>query len=272
MLHEPHLHLSRPPVVEVVVGVQFNSLPKLSAGQLGAFWRELASEWPNVEDAPALPPQFECFGDENALPFFAGMRLQLMQKPEVRLQARNRAGDRMVQIQNGRLHYNWLRHGEAEYPLYGNVKQEFDKTVARFTEFLQREGLGAFEPNQWELTYVDHIPRGTLWETPDDWPQIFRAWDVAPLRAPGIAVESLEAEWHYEIQPNTGRLHIKIGRGRTAKQEDVLVINTTARGPVKAGDAEATLDRGLEHGHEAVRKAFELLTSDSAQQYWGKGQ
>jgi uncharacterized protein (TIGR04255 family) len=269
MPHKPHFRLKCPPVVEVVVGVQFNSLPKLSAGHLGAFWRELAGEWPNVEDAPALPQQFEHFGDENALPFFAGLRLQLMPKPELRLQARNGANDRMVQIQNGRLHYNWLRQEEAEYPSYGKVKLGFDKIVTRFAEFLEQEGLGKFEPNQWELTYVDHIPKGTLWESPEDWPRIFRAWNVAPFRAPGIAVESLEAEWHYEIEPNVGRLHLKIARGRTAKREDVLIINTTARGPVRAGDATATLDRGLARGHEAVRTAFETLTSDSAQQYWG---
>jgi uncharacterized protein (TIGR04255 family) len=270
MPHKPCFRLKRPPVVEVVVGVQFNSLPRLSAGHLGAFWRELASEWPNVEDAPALPPQFEHFGDEGALPFFAGLHLQLMQKPELRLQARNQTGDRMVQIQNGRLHYNWLGHGNAEYPSYEKVKREFDKTVALFATFLRQKALGEFEPNQWELTYIDHIPKETLWQGPDDWPRIFRAWDATPVRVPGIAMESFEAEWHYEIQPNVGRLHIKMARGRTAKQQDVLVINTTARGPVRIGDAEATLDHGLELGHQAVRTVFASLTSESAHQYWGK--
>jgi uncharacterized protein (TIGR04255 family) len=272
MAHESHFHLSRPPIVEVVVGVQFDSIPGLGAGHLGAFWRELGGEWPNVEDAPALSPQFERFGEENALPFFAGLRLQLMPRPEVRLQIRNSSKDRMVQVQNGRLHYNWLRQGEAEYPSYGKVKEEFDKAVARFSLFLEREQLGKFQPNQWELTYIDHIPRGTLWNGPEDWPKIFRKWFVVPIEHSEIKMEGLEAEWHYEIMPHIGRLHLKVARGKTsnsAGQQDVLVINTTARGPVKPGDDDATLDRGLERGHLAMRKAFRLLISDSAHNYWG---
>jgi uncharacterized protein (TIGR04255 family) len=269
MPHEPRFSLSRPPLVEVVVGVQFNSLARLGAGRLGAFWREIADEWPVVDDAPALPPQFEQFGDENALPFFPDLRFHLVPKPELRLQARNNAGDRMVQIQNGRLHYNWLKQGEAGYPSYEKVKQGFDSVTARFAEFVQREGLGKFEPNQWELTYIDHIPKGTLWESADDWPHIFRSWNVAPVSTPVIAMEALEAEWHYEIVPQVGRVHLRIARGKTAGKEDVLVINTTARGPVGVSDGEPTVDRGLEHGHRAVRTAFEMLTSDAAQQYWG---
>jgi hypothetical protein len=61
-----------------------------------------------------------------------------------------------------------------------------------------------------------------------------------------------------------------LATGRTAKpvEEDVLIINTTARGPVKRGDEDYTLDKGLERGHIAVVAAFERLTSDEAQDYW----
>jgi hypothetical protein len=92
-----------------------------------------------------------------------------------------------------------------------------------------------------------------------------------PIEHPDMKMEGLEAEWHYEIQPRVGRLHLKMATGRTANPagQEVLTINTTARGPVKPGNEDATLDRGLERGHSAVRASFETLTSDLAHNYWG---
>jgi uncharacterized protein (TIGR04255 family) len=270
MASEPGFSLERPPLIELVVGVQFDRLPVLTAAHLGVFWRELGADWPDVNEAPVIEPQFERFAEESALPFFPGLRLKLSSQPEVRLQIRNSTQVRMVQVQNGRLHYNWLRREGENYPSYPQVKQEFDKVLGRFREFVVREVGGEFQPNQWELTYVDHIPKGTIWTSPEQWPRIFRNWCVVPFEHADMQMEALEAEWHYEIKPSAGRLHLKLSTGRTAKpvEEDVLIVNTTARGPVKPGDEDYTLDKGLDRGHKAVVAAFERLTSDTAQDYW----
>ena len=51
-----------PPVVESVLGVQFERLRGFKNAHLGAFWTTLdKKEWPVVADAPPLPPQFERF-------------------------------------------------------------------------------------------------------------------------------------------------------------------------------------------------------------------
>src|SRR5262245_55135596 len=96
-----------PPVVETVLGVQFARLPGFTNAHLGAFWKSLdATEWPTVSDAPPLQPQFERFSE--AAKWARGLQLQLTPIPAGRVQIKNRAGDRMIQVQNGRLHFNWL--------------------------------------------------------------------------------------------------------------------------------------------------------------------
>jgi hypothetical protein len=56
-----------PPVTEVVLGVQFNSLERFLSPHLGLVWSEFKQEFPIVEEHPYLPPTFETFG---ALPAF----------------------------------------------------------------------------------------------------------------------------------------------------------------------------------------------------------
>lgn len=44
----------RPPVIETMLGVQFQPLPALRSAHLGAFWKTLGEEWPVVLDASII--------------------------------------------------------------------------------------------------------------------------------------------------------------------------------------------------------------------------
>ena len=95
--------------------MQFDRLPGFKNAHLGAFWKTLdAVEWPVIQDVPTLPPQFERF--EKAARWAKGIQLQLTQDPASRLQIRNKDGDRMIQVQNGRLHFHWLGERGGDYP------------------------------------------------------------------------------------------------------------------------------------------------------------
>jgi len=97
-----------PPVVETILGVQFDPLASWRNAHLGVFWKTLnTDDWPNVSDAPPLQPQFERFAESARWAMF-GAQLTLTQDPSARLQIKNKAGDRMIQLQNSRLHFNWL--------------------------------------------------------------------------------------------------------------------------------------------------------------------
>ena len=270
----------RPPVIETVLGVQFEPLAGFGNAHLGAFWKSLGGDWPNVADVPPLEPQFEEFGEAMSWRT-AGLQLKLSRDPHTRLQTRNLTNDRMIQVQNGRLHYNWLGHVGSEYPSYHKVRPEFDWALDLFRQFLAnqppREPQSEpweLQPNQWEVTYVNHIPRGTVWEQPQDWTRLFPSVAVLPAERPPVRLESLGGQWHYEIEPQRGRLHVNVSHGWRKKPDEceLLVLNLTARGPVGSrGEDGLGLDEGLQLGHEIIVKAFRDLTSKRAQEYWTGG-
>jgi len=176
----------------------------------------------------------------------------------------------MLQLQNGRFHYNWLGHDGGPYPSYNAVRPAFDKMWRHFSDFLSRHDLKPLQINQWEVTYVNHIPKGEVWKESWEWPQILRgmlAVDRTP--APGVVFESLGGLWHYEIEPRRGRLHVNVKHGMKAgsTEPELVVLTLTARGP--SGDEGLALEEGLDLGHEVIVRSFNGLISPEARRAWG---
>jgi uncharacterized protein (TIGR04255 family) len=257
----------RPPVVETVLGVQFQPLPALRNAHLGAFWKSLGDDWPVVLDAPTLEPVFERFekgGSWGAL----GPHLTLTSNPSSRLQIRNKTNDEMIQVQNGRLHFNWLGHKGLEYPRYNVVRPRFDDVLQRFKQFIGEHQLGDLLPNQWEITYVNHIPQVDPWRSPEDISRIFSGLPVIKAAPAGLKFETFTGEWHFVIEPQRGRLHIDAGFVRSGPPpgQEVLRLTLTARGPAN-NDSE--LRDGLNLGRQTIVRTFVELASVDAKKYWG---
>jgi hypothetical protein len=218
-------------------------------------------------DAPPVEPIFERY-ESDAL-WDQATFLKVTSKVDVRLQIRNKAKDRMIQVQNGRFFYNWLgTPGSPEYPSYDFVRPEFNTYWDKFRTFILSEvGEKSVEPNQWEVIYVNHIPRGTAWS---ELPQLQNVFNM--LRDPGFADIGLKndgigGEWRYEISPKRGRLYIKLGT--TTKEEIPCVVMTLiARGAINEA-AENSIDEGLNLGHLMITNAFSRVTTLAAQRSWG---
>jgi uncharacterized protein (TIGR04255 family) len=187
-----------------------------------------------------------------------------------RLLITNAAGDRMIQVQPSRFHYNWQKC-EGVYPSYQTMRSEFHALFETFRKFAADAKLGEVAPNQWELTYVDQIQRGPLWETPADWHKVLPGLLPAKASLGGHALESFGGEWHYVIEPARGRIHVALQSGRTAPAPagaEVLTVQTTARGPIRQEPGWG-LDEGFEIAHNAVVAAFLEMTSPAAHEAWG---
>lgn len=260
------MNYKNPPVVETVLSVQFNPLPNFGAGQLGAYWKELGAEWPNVTEAPGVEPEYERF--ERAPVWEQAAILRFSSKVDVRLQIRNKARDRMIQVQNGRFFYNWLKTSGVEYPSYESVRPEFDEHWDRFREFsLSHLQESALQLNQWEIIYVNHIARGTVWKELSDLPNVFTFLRQPVLEGVGISADGLGGEWRYEIEPKKARLYVRIGM--TVRKDDevpCVVLTLASRGPVGNG---TSLNEGLRLGHDTITKAFDSFTTAEAKEIWG---
>lgn len=260
---------SNPPVVERILNVQFELLRGMSNGHLGAFWKSLGSDWPLAKDAPAVEPQFEGFSEEDRWRRL-GIALSMVELPGMRLQITNAVGDRMIQIQNGRLIFNWLKQEGREYPDYPTVRAGFLDAIARFQRFAAAENLGEIKANQWEITYLNHILHGSVWNDAKDWRFFKPIGDVSGIG--GLtSLESLSQKLQYVISENRGRLHIS---WQHAKRNDdgrqMIVLNLTARGPIPTTDSmERSLIDGIDVGHDAIVASFASYMSEKANAHWG---
>lgn len=256
----------KPPVVEVALGVQFLPLAGLTSGHLGRFWAELGDEWPTARNGVLIPDAHESFG--KAPPGWpTGLSVQFTDGSETgRIQVANKTADRMVQLQPTRLHYNW-RKVEAAYPHYDDVAEGFFSAWERLRDFAGRYDLGAVVANQWELTYIDLVPKGTLWSTPAEWHEVFPGLFPEPVTVPGVTLEARGGSLRYEIGNRNGRLYVSSAVGESRDAEQGLYVNFTARGPLH-GEESDSLRQGLELGHQAIGQAFELLASEKAKEFW----
>ena len=258
-----------PPIVELVLGVQFSPLAGLASGHFGRFWGLLGDEWAEPGDAPPLEDQFELF-DRPFLRRASGPRLRLepMRLPG-RFLVSHRANDRLIQVQSTRFHLNWRkRPGVPPYPRYHQLITEFENAFDRFRDFAGTAGLGAIVPNQWEITYVDAFPEGDLWRTAADWSAFLPGLFGVIEAGEGLTLEYRSAEWVFEIPPQRGRLHVSAQPGRsTDDQRPSLLLQMTARGPIGKDGAE-TLRAGLDLGHRASLETFRRVVSPDAQERW----
>lgn len=180
----------------------------------------------------------------------------------------------MIQVQNGRLHYNWLRRG-TEYPRYEVLRPEFDQLLNRFRLFVKKQGVPELALDQWEVTYVNRIPRGELWQGPLDWTRVFRLTPAVQVADP-LELETQTGSWHFEIKPKRGRLHVELKHGIPMKSgadrlgAELLVLTLTARGPVSVDSASGlSWEQGLDCGRECIVRSFYDLTTNYAHEMWG---
>ncbi len=256
----------RPPVIETVLGVQFAPLRALTNAQLGAFWAGIQEGWPIAKHASAIPPVYEHFGGEQSWSLF-GSHFSISQDPSCRLRFQNQDKTQMIQIQNGRLHFNWISTENASYPRYTLVKERFDTVYQSFLDFVSANNLGDLKPNQWEVTYVNHIRQGTVWNDLSDVSKLFRGLFSVTPKMRMATIESIEGEWHYEIPPQRGRLHVEIKHGKPSEKDDkeIIRMQLTARGPLSDS---LSFGDGLDLGHETIVLSFVDLTSQEAHNYW----
>jgi uncharacterized protein (TIGR04255 family) len=260
-----------PPLIETATSVQFNPLPKLGNAMLAMLWNEhFRDEYPRPHDAEPIEPQVERFGDgppPRVQPMF-----RIGPFPGSRLMMASDDDHWMVQAQNGRIVFNWRKLGTGEYPRWEETLPRFEQAYGKLKDFLDSQKIGSIEPDQWEVTYANHLVQGEDWQTPADWPNLVPGILGRPRTVEGLHVESATGALHLEIEPQRGRLHVELEhgvRGAGDRIEQILVLQLTARGFVEQRD-DASLIAGLNLGRSLIVNTFVQITGDSAHAKWGE--
>ena len=272
----------RPPVIETVLGVHFEPIRGLTAAHLGLFWQRLGRhKWPTIRELAPIVAQVERFDVLPTTPF--RFSFTEVDPPEIRLRLDSPTGREVVQVQPNLLQTHWTRDPETEYPRYTSTKAKFQGIWTAFNGFLSDVGLDSPTLVQWEVTYINRIPSGDLWQSPADWPSIFNGVLVPPP-IPGGATESAMVRYHYRLDDDKGRLHADVRHvsGETGMPPS-LNVTLTARGPIDGraatdGDrsraAQREVESGLDLGRAAVVarvRGYDVAAFARALGVWGGG-
>lgn len=260
----------RPPIGEVVLAVQFEAMRGAQTAHLGEFLLSRKPDWVVLPETAPLGPSVEPV-DLAPMWLPQAAALQFLPATASRLRAASATGDRMVQLENGWLVYNWrLTEPGQPYPRYSVLKPAFLKELADWIDFAKRRSLGEFRPTLWEVGYVNFVPKGTLWNAIDEWPSIVPGLmrERSGLDAP---LQTMNGRWAFVVEPGKCRLQVMVEHSRLEIGDgtEAMLLKLIARGPV-ADQTVAGLTSGLDMGHAHVVTSFDRLISAQAAAHWGK--
>jgi uncharacterized protein (TIGR04255 family) len=271
----PRPEYDSPPVIEVVLSVQFEPLRDLKGVQLGLLWSKFREEFPRIEEHPPIAPMFESF--EIPPREKLGLHLEMSEIPLFpRMWFLNASGTELIQVQQDRFVHNWRKTAEGQtYPRFEYIRERFKSELDVFTSFLDAEHVKGFTINQVEVTYINHIVAGEGWRNHSELHKI-----ISPLSASysdGFlnSIEDGNMAIRYRISDeNTGagtslgRLYVEVQSAyRKNDQMPLFVLNLTARGkPI--GDGVDGAFAFLNIGREWIVRGFTSVTTNEMHRVW----
>lgn len=259
-----------PPVVEVSLGIQFDSLP-LTTPEIGLLSRKFEDWLPKIDEKPPLDTATELFGVK---PKPRTRELVLRDEPIAsRVWFSDETRSELVQVQPNRFHFNWLKGDkEAPYPRYGSVEKKFLKALGLFEAFLRDQSLDGPVINQCEVVYVNHIlPAEGIWTDHSESAKVISLLSNAESEFLP-ALENVQVAAKYLIQGSgedpVGRLHITLTpRFFFSDGSPLLWLQLTARG-VPLGEGTEGCKAFFRLGREWIVKGFVDITSKAMHKHW----
>jgi len=259
-----------PPVVETFLSVSFRDLEKWGIPHYGLYWNNIRSEYPKFELRPPVLGQIETFGESHD-EAEAVFELNLNQPP-VRIWFIHGKANRLIQLQNDRLIFNWRKvTGDEKYPKFDEcIRGEFQKEWIRFREFLDSQSIPAPTVTQCEISYINQIP-GASWSTLKALVSALNEWPGSKRNGFLPIPEDLQFNTRYVIAGH-GRLHVQLQPAiRTVDGKIIIQLTLTARGEPRSSDTEGLM-QWFDIGREWIVRGFTEFTSEEMHKSWRRRQ
>jgi uncharacterized protein (TIGR04255 family) len=261
----------KPPVIEMVVGVEFADLGGLTIPHFGLFWAQIKDKYPNCVVKEPAPSQIEIFDGQGKQEI--KFNFPILGPPQIRCWYSNEQRTWLLQLQQDRFIQNWRKTAsDPSYSHYTNVRNRFEEEFQRFQEFVEKQQLGSLQIRQCEVSYVNHIELGKEPDGPFELAEISpylsaqKQGDFLPT-PDGVTLSA-----SYVIPENRGRLYIAAQTAfRHFDAKEILQMTVSARViPISQGHSEI-LD-ALDLGHEWAVRGFTDFTSDKMHKLWKRRQ
>ncbi len=252
----------KPPLEEVVLGVQFAPCSSYSSVHAGQVWELFRTEFTEVQEHHALEPQFEVFGGVNPQ---SGVQIKFGPPPaKSRLWFISQDQNHLIQFQYDRLLLNWRKQPNGqEYPRFESIAKGFNENLAKLDGFFQKTFEQQLVINQAEVSYVNIVPVKDFSEA-GDW---FNFWGDNQLKIEGLSINFTEvvknkqdqafARLSYELQS----MVTPDGKGKAFR------LALTFRGKPD-GDKTADGTNFIETGRAEIVTRFCEITTKKAQKKW----
>ena len=254
-----------PPINEVVCGVQFERSNKWQTSHFGIFWERVQHDYPNFSDQPpllVLPDPMKPPAPE------VGIAIRDEAFPLRRVWLIDQTGRFLMQLDPPRFLHNWRKVEDTDpYPHFQAAYSRFTNSLELFRSFAQDFTLGEIRPNQYELSYINHIFADELGEFPQAVNKFvkFYTWQSAFLAEPTAA----EIRLKIPMQRNRGNLSVSVKHGiRNSDQKEVLILDLAARGSADPSGSDMT--EWFELAHETIVRGFAEITTAEAHRMWGR--
>ena len=269
----------KPPVSEVAIGVQFQT-PSLNPVHLGLYYERIKTRFRVVTVQPPMQSAFETFGSapmaafQVNIPFPVMGGVGLMQP---RMWFGSEDGASLIQLQSGRLIFNWrggLKHNA--YPHFNAVQAEFGKALDELEALAASEGLGDVSVNQCELVYVNPLPVSDTGVPLSEPQRIFRIWSNSHGDEWDDEPEdiSFNARFRFNDQNGNpfGRLTVALTPGWSPVDgSPAFQLDMTARGQ-PLGPGRAGITAFHDHAHLAIVRCFAAMTTPEMHERWERYQ
>ncbi len=258
-------HYNNPPVIEVVLGVQFQEIPGFLSVHYGSFWECVRSDYPEAEDRPPLPSVFEEIPGREA-------SLELIDLPPLRrVFLVHSSKNYLLQVQPTRFLHNWRKMQPTDaYPRFAAAEERFLSNWRVFLRFVEQNKFGSLKANEYELTYINHIPGDEKGfpQALHEYSHIFN-W---PNQRPDLFLpdpSSLAIDLRFRLPEKRGTLQVSMKHGRRlADKMEVLILELTARGPAQSDTSD--MRDWFSVAHEWIVRGFTDLTTSRAHERWGR--
>ena len=185
----------------------------------------------------------------------------------------------LIQIQSDRFLHNWRRRKDSnDYPRYEAIRERFFSELHEVQAFFEQEKIGSIEPNQCEVTYVNHIklpdgtdPRGSLHRIFSNFQPIGDLETDVPAQIPPLEEAGLRLRFIIpdpDSDEPRGRLHVRVDPA-IEDENIILRMDLTARGAPRSPTFES-IASFLDIGRETIVRGFSALTTSEMHDFWGR--
>jgi uncharacterized protein (TIGR04255 family) len=275
--HLPNpVNFDRPPVNEVVMGVQFSTPVLNDVTVLTEFWPLVREDFPRLEKQPAIPPATEDFGVAQTAPSF---QIQFgTEGPSPRYWLLSETGTELIQLQQDRFLINWRQlQPTDEYPRYAHLRERFLREYGLLRTALGEARWQTVNVDLCEISYINHIPAeidGSTIQLSDVLTAVPPFSQEEATVLPQLEDSNLQARfvlrgWDGRSAAPTGRMYLGAGHAvRGATQENIYALNLLVRGRPSGQTIEDAIDF-FDEARMLIVRGFRELTTEGMHQFWG---